>query len=133
MHINSQKHSDIVFNSIGALVEAQGDDSLPARRYKSLAKRAGGILRTVGLVQFLSFLAAKAGESHYRSLLDHLTRELDAIDAVPATTPVTLLSKVRQMDLPDYMRTTSLALQLLQWHGRISDIMITGTAGGDAS
>lgn len=128
MKTNSQTYSDIVFKYVSEFVKEQGNDSKQARQYKSLAKRSGGMLRSVGLIQFLSFLAAKAGERHYKDLLNHLTRELKEVKTVQADNHMELLEKVRQQELPDYMRTTFQAIQLLQWHKRISEIMILGTA-----
>lgn len=125
----SQKYSDMVFNQIDAFVSAAPENDKALKKYKSLCKRSGGIMRTVGLVQFLTFLAAKGrrqGEIHHQYLLSHLREELNTIGVVQAQTTENFLRTVRQQNLPDYMRATTSVLKLLQWHKRISDILISG-------
>ena len=135
-----QIYSDLVFRNIEKLVEddlkdqdGQGN-SRQVKRYKSLCKRSGGILRTVGLIQFLTFLAAKAtkeSEIHHHYFLEHLMSELSELSIVQTENQLTFLKIVRQQELPEYMRTTSETLKLLQWHKRISDILIIGTVEED--
>ncbi|MGK5093672.1 type III-B CRISPR module-associated protein Cmr5 [Deltaproteobacteria bacterium TL4] len=130
MQTKNQKYSDLVFKKIEQLKMEKGEDK-PVKRYKSLCKRAGGVMRTVGLIQFLTFLAAKATkprEVHHQYLLDHLTQELHAMRLVTATDSRTLLEMVRRQNLPEYMQTTKEVLRFLQWHKRIADILIEGTA-----
>jgi CRISPR type III-B/RAMP module-associated protein Cmr5 len=128
LQTKSQEYSHLVFTTINNLINANHDSST-IKRYKSLCKRSGGLLRTVGLIQFLTFLAAKATketEGHYQYLLDQLTLELQAIKVLDAQDGYDLLANIRQQNLPDYMNTTTQVLQLLQWHKRIADILITG-------
>lgn len=122
----NQRYSDLVF----ARVQGVGEHGDMPKRYKSLCKRAGGILRTVGLIQFLAFITAKAerGELHYQMLTEHLREELNALHLTGGNDARTLLAVVQTMDLPAYMQTTRAALQLLQWHKRIAEIMIHGDA-----
>ncbi|MDA3895229.1 MAG: type III-B CRISPR module-associated protein Cmr5 [Desulfobacteraceae bacterium] len=145
MQSKSQIYSDIVFDKIQKFIEkerkehsvaehAERKDSEFARKYKALNKRSGGLLRTVGLIQFLTFLAAKATkekEKHHGDLLEHLRDELFKLNIVRAQNTDEFLHVVRRQELPEYMRTTSEILKLLQWHKRISDILISGTAEGD--
>jgi len=126
MQSKSQIYSNIVFPQIQALIsQHQGDENL--KRYKSLCKRSGGLLRSVGLIQWLSFLAAKAarGEVHHQYLLDNLVSELTAIKVLKVKGSDELLLTVRKQSLPEYMYTTTQVLKLLQWHKRIADILIT--------
>lgn len=124
----SQIYSDLVFTQVTKLLAAD-HDTTAMKRYKSLCKRAGGLLRTVGLIQFLTFLAAKASkesEVHHQYLLDQLVTELEKIEVLKTQNSSELLAKIRQQNLPEYMNTTTQILQLLQWHKRIADILITG-------
>lgn len=124
----SQKYSNIVFSRIQANVNATADDKV-LKQYKGLCKRSGGILRTVGLIQYLAFLKAKSSKyKHYEMLLKDLTRESENNDNVDA-----FMAKVRGMSLSDYMQCTRRMLLLLQWHKRVSDILIEGNceSGGD--
>lgn len=127
----SQEYSALVFKNVQALLESNNDKDT-IKRYKSLCKRSGGLLRSVGLIQFLSFLAAKAtkdSEVHHQYLLNHLTAELNSVDIIKAQNSDGLLEKIRQQNLAQYMHTTTRVLKLLQWHKRIADILITGDAG----
>jgi len=134
MKTNNQIYSDIVFDKIQTLVNDKGEESKSIKKYKSLNKRAGGILRTVGLISFLTFLASKAkkdSEIHHQYLLDHLMEELAKLKIILAKNQKDFLDKICKQELPDYMRTTIAILKLLQWHKRISDILISGTVEED--
>lgn len=136
MQSKSQIYSDIVFEKVQRLVAEHSEqkDGKVIRKYKSLNKRAGGLLRTVGLIQFLTFLAAKATndkEIHHDYLLEHLRDELFKLGIVRTQNATDFLRTIQKQDLPEYMRTTSEILKLLQWHKRISDILISGTAEED--
>ena len=132
----SQKYSQKVFENISKLVEEQSDENgkqkKPLARYKSLSKRSGGLLRTVGLIQFLTFLAAKAtkpSEIHHDFLLKHLSYELNELKILVNKDWTQLIEKVQKQELPQYMRLSQEVLKLLQWHRRISEILIIiGTA-----
>ena len=133
MKCKSQIYSELVFKHIQGLVAEQSDDKM-IRRYKSLCKRSGGVMRTVGLIQFLTFLAAKAtkeSEIHHEHLLNHLRLSLDEIGLIRTQNNSDFLSAVRQQSLAEYMRTTNEILKFLQWHRRIAEILIAGTAEED--
>jgi len=135
MKSKSQIYSEIVFTKVQDYVAGHTDEK-SVKKYKSLNKRAGGVLRTVGLIQFLTFLKAKAPnrdskEIHHHFLLEHLREELSELEIVRTQDTSELLNNIRGQELPEYMRTTSETLRLLQWHKRISDILISGTAEGD--
>ncbi len=127
MKSRSQIYSNQVFPHVQAL--ADGPMSVEQKKkYKMLSKKAGGLLRTVGLVQFLTFLAAKkAKETQHGDLLKYLREELSDLNLIDARNDAAFLEEVRKMELPQYMRITSVTLQLLQWHKRISEILIAGT------
>lgn len=129
----SQKHADAVFGEVERYVgEEQNQQTL--RRYKSLCKRAGGLLRTVGLIQFLAFVEAKGRrETYYAALIEHVRRELHGVAGLQCADSAGLLTQVRRQELPRYMQTTRQVLLLLQWHKRVAEILIEGNAeeGGD--
>jgi CRISPR type III-B/RAMP module-associated protein Cmr5 len=130
MQSKSQEYSQKVFEDIEQLVKDKDENAL--KRYKSLVKRSGGILRSVGLIQYLTFLAAKAAktsEIHHEFLLNHLSDELNSLEILPAATNRDeFIKTVQGQELPQYMRLTQEVLKLLQWHRRISEILISGTA-----
>jgi CRISPR type III-B/RAMP module-associated protein Cmr5 len=131
MQSKSQLYSDAVFRRVSAYVNNQETDNKTKKKYKSLCKRAGGVLRTVGLIQFLTFLKAKAqkdSELHHKTLLEHLQQELNVFNILTSNNIDVMLSNIREESLPNYMHTTKETLKLLQWHKRMSDILIEGTA-----
>lgn len=118
----SQKNADLVFVTIEKYINNADDKE--AKHYKSLCKRAGGLMRTVGLVQFLTFCQAKGKKTsthYYDVLLTHLSTEIGF------ASPDTFISAVRKQNLPEYMQTSRNILSLLQWHKRVADILIDGT------
>ncbi|MDY0361178.1 MAG: type III-B CRISPR module-associated protein Cmr5 [Desulforegulaceae bacterium] len=130
MKSKSQIYSEIVFNKVNQLINNENDDAL-LKKYKSLCKRAGGLLRTFGLIQFLTFLAAKGSkqeEKHHLFLLEQIREELKEQSILDSGNKNVFLSKVQGLELPEYMMTTAETLKFLQWHKRISDILIQGNA-----
>ena len=131
MQSKSQLYSDAVFKRVAAYVNNTEADNQKKKKYKSLCKRGGGVLRTVGLIQFLTFLKAKSqkpSEDHHRTLLEHLQKELNKFDILKSSDIDSMLTKVREQSLPNYMHTTKEVLKFLQWHKRMADILIEGTA-----
>jgi len=122
----SQKYSNIVFPRIQKNLNKGSKDEL--KQYKSLCKRSGGMLRTVGLIQYLAFVMAKSKDKkgkHYEMLLNDLTDEWKELSGNNAITNANdFLDNVRAMMLSDYMQCTRRVLMLLQWHKRVADILI---------
>jgi len=122
--LKSQKYSDIVFKNVSRIINEK--DDIP-KQYKSLCKRAGGIFRSVGLVQFVTFIEAKGKkEVFYSKLSEHLQRELNDIDLLKSKDSSDYLKNIRELALPEYMNVSRAVLQLLQWHKRIAEILIEG-------
>ena len=130
MQSKSQQYSDAVYRRVQAYVNNQETNDTQKRKYKSLCKRAGGVLRTVGLIQFLVFLKAKwqRDEIHHNTLLEHLKQELNEFNIINANNVNAMLTNIREQSLPNYMQTTKEVLKFLQWHKRMADILIEGTA-----
>ncbi|WP_419783954.1 type III-B CRISPR module-associated protein Cmr5 [Maridesulfovibrio sp.] len=122
--LRGQKYSDLVFKEVEAVLAL---DEKPRTKYKSLCKRAGGIFRTVGLLQFMTFIDAKGRkEKQYATLGEQLRRELYALNLVNNSELEPFLEDLRKVQLPEYMHISRCMLDLLQWHKRISEIMIAG-------
>ena len=131
MRIKSQIYSEMVFEHVNEVAALQKPDNEKnnkiARRYKSLCKRAGGIFRTVGLVQFTTFIEAKGKKDvHYEKLSRQLQTELKDLGIVISDTTIGYLEKIRKLSLPEYMQVSQVVLQLLLWHKRMSEILIAG-------
>jgi CRISPR type III-B/RAMP module-associated protein Cmr5 len=129
MQSKSQQFSDKVFKNIKDYI-SNSNDELLKKKYKSLCKRSGGLLRTVGLISFLTYLKAKSQRpsgAHHEVLLGHLQNELHHFQIIGSAQSEAMLGEIRTQSLPKYMHTTKETLKLLQWHKRIADIMIEGT------
>ena len=126
----SQVFSQHVFDRIQGRITDHGGDVRcePLRKYKSLCKRAGGSLRVMGLIQFLTFLEARGQrEAQHHALLEDLRVSCGFLGLPTAGDSRGYLNAVRQLKLPQYMRLTREVLRLLDWHKRLADIMIEGT------
>lgn len=138
MRSKSQIFADTVFPRVQEIASAQqqGQD-LQARKYKSLCKRAGSLVRNSGLIQTLAFCTAKGqrpSEAHHHDLLNHLESELQALAILAGGQ--NLFDHARTASLPEYMYLTREVLHLLNWHKRLADTLIQGAAddhSGDAS
>ncbi len=134
MQSKSQRFANTVFPNVQAMAELQqeakkqgGGKDLQVRKYKSLCKRAGSLVRNSGLMQTVAFFEARANkDEHYKILRDHLKKELKGLDIIRKEE--SLLDYVRSRSLPQYMYLTREVLHLLNWHKRLADAMITGTA-----
>lgn len=124
--LRSQQYSDLVFKQVEAVT---AKDIKFQNKYKTLCKRAGGIFRTVGLLQFMAFIAAKGSkdsEKHYATLGEHLRKELNEVKLVKNEELEPFLEELRKAQLPEYMHISRSILEFLQWHKRISEVMISG-------
>ncbi|MBI5591684.1 MAG: type III-B CRISPR module-associated protein Cmr5 [Deltaproteobacteria bacterium] len=132
MQSKSQRFSDVVFTRVQQIAQSQqqgGENDRRARKYKSLCKRSGGVLRNSGLMQYLAFLKARGqrpSEYHHQILYLHLQDEIRVLGMIGGN--VDLFDYSRQTGLPVYMRLTREVLLLLQWHKRLADTLIQGDA-----
>jgi len=131
MQSKSQLFTNAVFPNVQAMAELQksdnGQNDLHARKYKSLCKRAGSLVRNSGLMQTIAFFEARGNkDAHYQYLSDHLDKELKKLEIMPKQE--SLANYVRSTSLPQYMYLTREVLHLLNWHKRLADTVITGTA-----
>ena len=123
----SQRFSTQVFDRVKARVQELGSQDERNRKYKALCRRSGGTLRVMGLIQFLTFLEAKGQrEPQHRDLLDDLRTSCKFLGLPTAAENADFVNKVRKLHLPRYMHMTREVLRLLDWHKRLSEIMIEG-------
>ncbi|WP_027180400.1 type III-B CRISPR module-associated protein Cmr5 [Maridesulfovibrio bastinii] len=122
--LKSQKYSEFVFEEVKAVVAQEGGSQ---QQYKSLCRRAGGIFRTVGLLQFMAFIEAKGTKyGYYQDLGEQLRRELKKLKLVDDDNRDPFFEILRKAQLPEYMHISRTVLELLQWHKRLSEVMISG-------
>ncbi|NDY71656.1 type III-B CRISPR module-associated protein Cmr5 [Desulfobacter hydrogenophilus] len=122
MQTNDQRYSNEVFQTVQAMVEDQ-----QAGKYKTICKKAGSLVRNLGLMQALAFMKARGqrdSEVHHHTLLDHLRTELINLGCIPAGT-TDLPDHIRTVSLSSYMIHTRQVLLLLNWHKRLADTLIS--------
>lgn len=123
----SQRFANAVLPRVLAVA---GDDQGQARKYKTLCKKAGSLVRNSGLMQVLAFFHARAQrEHHFKTLIDHLTSELvagEVIEPDAENQERYLFDYVRTTSVPVYMILTREVLHLLNWHKRFCDTLIDG-------
>lgn len=123
----SQRFANAVLPHVLAVV---GEDSDQAKKYKTLCKKAGALVRNSGLMQTLAFFHARAQrEDHFKILIDHLTSELVSGNVIEPDTENQeryLFDYVRISSVPVYMILTREVLHLLNWHKRFCDTLIEG-------
>lgn len=126
---NSQKCSKAVFDAVQQFIDKnKSKETELLLPYRSLCKSAGGMLRTVGLSQFLVYLRAKGVESkEFQELLNQLSAEFyEVFESRKAPEdPGKFIQDVQEQELPQYMFCTRRILILLQWHKRIASVLIS--------
>jgi len=132
----SQIFSKHAFDRVQSRVQQATDEKggYRLRKYKSLCKRSGGALRVMGLMQFLTFLEARGQrEPQHHDLLDDLRTSCQYLGLPTGGDRAAYLATVRGLELPRYMHLTREVLRLLDWHKRLSDIMIEGTVDDNSA
>ena len=122
MKSKSQRFSETVFPRVQAVA---GGPAADAKKYKTLSKKAGSLVRNSGLMQTLAFFMArgrKNGEEHHQILLDHLQEELRELGLLGDREE--FYETTRAAELPQYMVLTRETLLLLNWHKRLAEILI---------
>ncbi len=127
----NQCFSQAVFERVTQQVNALGQGTLRLRKYKGLCKRSGGMLRTMGLIQYLTFMRARGQrqtEIQYLDLLEDLRVESRTLNLVSGNidNQEHFLANIRSLELPKYMYLTREVLRLLDWHKRLADVLIQG-------
>lgn len=127
---NSQKCSKAVFDAVQQFIDKNKSNEELLLSYRSLCKSAGGMLRTVGLSQFLVYLQAKGDSEHsyFLELLNQLSAEFYEVFEAhkgPRADGDKLIQDVQKQELPQYMFCTRRILILLQWHKRIASVLIS--------
>jgi CRISPR type III-B/RAMP module-associated protein Cmr5 len=128
----SQKYSQIVFLHVDTY-RSNTTEREVQRKYKGLCKRAGGLLRTMGLMQFVAYLMAKGthnNEAHHLMLLGQLRDSLHQAGIAPRTNHDEAFRDwiANRNNVPEYMRVTREVLAFLYWHKQFADILIEGNA-----
>lgn len=122
MQSKSQRYANIVLPHVEQAAKAE----TPAK-YRTLTKKAGGLVRNSGLVQTLAFFRSKTKEPQHEQLLQNLQKELQQLNILKGD----LLTAARQASLPEYMRLTRETLHLLNWHKRFAETLINKEATDD--
>lgn len=131
MITRNQRAATAVFKNVERV--SRGEPEL-AKKYRTLCKKFGSLVRTSGLVGAVAFLQARS-EAHHDLLLNHLREELQETGPIPAgdlgANSESFHSFIQEAPLPIYMVATRVTLQLLHWHRRIAETLIEGEAEDD--
>ena len=119
MKTKSQTFAEIVMPNVLNVVNSSAVDV--QKQYKSLAKKAGSLVRNSGLMQTLAFFRAR-GKEHHLALLTHLEQELRALGLLTGNNQ--LYDIVLNANVPTYMVLTREVLLLLNWHKRLVETLI---------
>ena len=91
--------------------------SAPAKKYGTMVHKMPSLLMSAGLCQSIHYVASR-GDDHQKRLLDHLATQLQRVDGGIGDRE-TLLDRVRQAELPLYLRLTHEALACASWYRRM--------------
>ena len=107
-----QKYAEAVYRCIQDVKQSYPDEK--GKEYGALALKLPILVRQAGLVQALTFVAARQQDKHKRRILDDLAKVLGA------GTGDDLLEQARKASLPEYMLLTQKILLALEWFKRFA-------------
>ena len=110
-----QRYADAVYQRIQDVKQSYPDDK--QKEYGALALKLPVLVRQAGLVQALTFVAARQDrqrDAHKRRILDDLAQVLDMGSGDD------LLKRARKAPLPEYMFLTQRVLWALEWFKRFA-------------
>ncbi len=123
MRTKNQRYAEAVMPNVLDVVDTYDEDF--QKKYKTLTKKAGSLVRNSGLMQTLAFFCArgqKDKDKHYQVLLKHLEQELQGLKLMLCTE--NLYQVVREAEVPHYMVLTREVILLLNWHKRLAETLI---------
>jgi len=147
-----QRRAARAFTDVQAVAAAHAEGTVGRQRYGSLALKLPALVRTAGLCQALHFLQARKDGGAARTLLLHLTGQLERVD--PAITGVetllaatndgapqgselsevavdSLLRRTREAALPDYLRLSRETVAVGNWYSRLTRSVLKVEPGED--
>ena len=113
MQTLQQKYADAVYRRIQD-VKTSYPDEKKRKEYGALALKLPILVRQAGLVQALTFVAARQREAHKRRILDDLAQVLGEGSGED------LLEQAREAPLSKYMYLTQRVLWALEWFKRFA-------------
>jgi CRISPR-associated protein Cmr5 len=113
MQTRDQRYANAVYAQVSSLAYTDTQK----RKYGSMAHKLPVLIRTAGLAQALAFVDAR-GDEEQKTLLAHLAKTLNHVDAK------SLLDKVRQADVNEYIRLTNEAMAALLWYKRFAQSVL---------
>ena len=117
------------FADVSAVASAHGKSTPQSKSYGSFALKLPVLVRTAGLCQALHFLDSR-GKETATLLLQHLAAQLTRVDPDIATRG--LLDRVRQADLPTYLRLSRETVAIATWYARLAQSVLDVRPGEEA-
>ena len=112
MQTLQQRYANGVYRRIQDVKKSYPDEK--QKEYGALALKLPVLVRQAGLVQALTFVAARQRDAHKRRILDDLAQVLDVNSGDD------LLKQAREAPLPEYMFLTHRVLWALEWFKRFA-------------
>ena len=112
MQTLQQRYAKAVYQRIQDIKQSYPDDK--QKEYGALALKLPVLVRQAGLVQALTFVAARQREAHKRRILDDLAQVLGEGSGED------LLEQAREAPLAKYMYLTQRVLWALEWFKRFA-------------
>ncbi len=113
MQTLQQKYADAIYRRIQD-VKTSYPDEKKRKEYGALALKLPVLVRQAGLVQALTFVAARQRDAHKRRILDDLAQVLGEGSGED------LLEQAREAPLVKYMYLTQRVLWALEWFKRFA-------------
>ena len=116
MQTLQQKYATKVYERIqSVLTDYPGEENKKKRdEYGALALKLPVLVRQAGLIQALTFVAARHRDEHKRRILNDLAQVLGL------NSDNDLLNQARRTSLPEYMLLTQQVLWALEWFKRFA-------------
>jgi CRISPR-associated protein Cmr5 len=125
-----QKRAEKAFTLMKDFQDRQKNAEAAKKKYGTMAHKLPVLVKTAGLTQALHFVDSR-GNEHQQELLQHLAEQLKDAQLLQDSKIETLLSKVRQAPLHEYIRLTQETLAVLLWHKRFTQSLYKVDASSD--
>jgi len=114
MQTLQQKYANTVYQRIQDVKNTYKNDEQKQKAYGALALKLPVLIRQAGLIQALTFVAARQRDAHKQRILDDLAQVLGLGSGD------VLLKRARTASLSEYMFLTQQVLWALEWFKRFA-------------
>ncbi|MCS6900515.1 MAG: type III-B CRISPR module-associated protein Cmr5 [Myxococcales bacterium] len=98
-----------------------------AKKYGTMIHKLPALLQTAGLCQTMHFIQSR-GDEDQKKILEHLAVQLRRVNHAIQNAD-SLLARVRQAELPEYLQLTDEAMACAAWYRRMVQGVLKVEAG----